>query len=90
MAGDLATLFIILVLYVITAQKSLSQGEVRLKLGWNCNQRNLHILLEAVKMAFWLGSQKMVKASEEERFLMEVPLSLSKQKPHSNTVLVFM
>lgn len=24
-------------------------------------------------MAFWLEAQKMVKASEEERFLMEIP-----------------
>lgn len=32
-------------------------------------------------MAFWLGAQKMVKASEEERFLMEIPLFLAKQKP---------
>lgn len=41
-------------------------------------------------MAFWLGAQKMVKASEEERFLMEVPLSLSKQKPQQYCPGVYM
>jgi len=33
-----------------------------------------------LQMAFWLGAQKMVKASEEERFLIEVPLSSGKTK----------
>lgn len=61
-----------------TSQGKLRKGEtgagVELQVG------DLHILLEVVSMAFWLGAQKMVEASKEGRFLTKVLLSSGKTK----------
>lgn len=57
MAGNLATLFIILVLYVMTAPEAkVSQGEVRLKLGWNYKSEKFTLPFRSGKDGFLAGS----------------------------------
>lgn len=57
MTGNLATLFTTLVLDVMTAPEAkVSQGEVRLKLGWNYNSERFTHPFRSSEDGFLAGS----------------------------------
>lgn len=45
---------------------------------------DLYILLEVVRITFWLGGQKMVKISDERGFLKEVTFHPGKTNPQQS------